>query len=125
MRNILLHSNRALTILFRPFAKNCWYFVPTEIANLENEKKGKDISEPTAQPDSPNANALTKKAARNPESIADGGRTYGPTDGRADAGRVPRARASRNDKANDKTRENWQRKVRCYRLYSREIVDAH
>lgn len=49
---------------------------------------------PTARPDSLNANALTKKAARNPESIADGG-CAGRTDGRTDAdtaGRESRAR---------------------------------
>lgn len=51
---------------------------------------------PTARPDSLNANALTKKAARNPESIADGGcagRTDGRTGGRGHSGAgVSRAR---------------------------------
>lgn len=63
---------------------------------------------PTARPDSLNANALTKKAVRNPESIADGGcagRTDGRTDGRGHGGaRV--ARASQDGNASDETREN-------------------
>lgn len=74
-----------------------------------NEKERNNINW-QARLDLLNANALMKKAARNPESIADGGCTYGWTDGRAnrrtdgrDGVREPRAR---DRTGTNETREN-------------------
>lgn len=78
------------------------------IKNNERETKRRfQMPKRSAQPVSPNANALTKKAAWNPESIADGGCTDGQTDADT-AGREDTVRASQDDvnAADDETREN-------------------
>jgi len=69
------------------------------------EKEWNDINR-QARPDLLNANALMKKAARNPESIADGGCTYVRMDGRTDGRDGVRTARARQERETDETREN-------------------
>lgn len=69
-----------------------------------NEKERDNINR-QARPDLLNANALMKKAARNPESIADGGCTYVRMDGRTN-----RRTNERTDERTDAT--GWKPRAR-------------
>lgn len=105
---------------FRPIGRKFSTLCASGNHESRNKKGRKGTSEatnnqPTARLDSPNANALTKKAARNPESIADGGRTDRRTGGRG--ARVARASERVRKADHDETRENRLRQDRSGILY--------